>query len=144
MLRTPDGWVAVDFEGEPLRPLHERVGPDLALRDVAGMLRSFDYVGGSVELSEPGRSARDWVAACRAAFLEGYAGVTHLDPVQTGPLLRALELDKALYEVIYEVRNRPSWLGIPMAAIDRLVAESSPTTFDTSVHQGVVARKGPS
>jgi predicted trehalose synthase len=144
VLRTPDGWVAVDFEGEPLRPLHERVGPDLALRDVAGMLRSLDYVGGSVELGDPDRSARDWVAACRAAFLEGYAGVTHLDPVQTGPVLRALELDKALYEVIYEVRNRPSWLGIPMAAIDRLVAESSPTTSDTSVHQGVVARKGPS
>jgi 1,4-alpha-glucan branching enzyme len=84
------------------------------------------------------------VAACRTAFLEGYAGVAHLDPVHTGPVLRALELDKALYEVIYEVRNRPSWLGIPMAAIDRLVAESSATTSDTAVHQGVVARKGPS
>jgi predicted trehalose synthase len=149
VLRTPDGWVAVDFEGEPLRPLHERVRPDLALRDVAGMLRSFDYVGGSVELAEPDRSARDWVAASRAAFLEGYTGVTHLDPATTGPVLRALELDKALYEVIYEVRNRPTWLGIPTAAIERLVSDTSTdtstdTSSDTSVQQGAVARKGPS
>ena len=141
VLRTPDGWVAVDFEGEPLRPLHERVRPDLALRDVAGMLRSFDYVGGSVELEEPDRSARDWVAATRTAFLEGYTGVTHLDPDQAGPVLRALELDKALYEVIYEVRNRPSWLGIPTAAVERLVTDPS---SHTSVHQDAVARKGAS
>ncbi|HEU5000983.1 MAG TPA: hypothetical protein VFT68_18750, partial [Lapillicoccus sp.] len=126
---------AVDFEGEPLRPLHERVRPDLALRDVAGMLRSFDYVGGSVELSEPDRSAREWVAATRAAFLEGYTEVTHLDATEVAPVLRALELDKALYEVIYEVRNRPSWLGIPTAAVERLVS-------DTSVPQGETARKG--
>jgi predicted trehalose synthase len=135
VLRTSDGWVAVDFEGEPLRPLHERVRPDLALRDVAGMLRSFDYVGGSVELSEPDRSAREWVAATRAAFLEGYTEVTHLDATEVAPVLRALELDKALYEVIYEVRNRPSWLGIPTAAVERLVS-------DTSVPQGETARKG--
>ncbi|MEP6649663.1 MAG: phosphotransferase [Lapillicoccus sp.] len=144
VLRTSDGWVAVDFEGEPLRPLHERVRPDLALRDVAGMLRSFDYVGGSVELTQPGRSAPAWVAACRAAFLGGYGAVTHLDLARAAPVLRALELDKALYEVIYEVRNRPSWLGIPLAAIDRLVAESSTTTSDSSVQQGAVARKGAS
>ncbi|HEU4331747.1 MAG TPA: phosphotransferase [Lapillicoccus sp.] len=137
VLRTSDGWVAVDFEGEPLRPLHERVRPDLALRDVAGMLRSFDYVGGSVELSQPDRSAREWVAATRAAFLDGYTEVTHLDTLEVGPVLRALELDKALYEVIYEVRNRPSWLGIPTAAVERLVS-------DTSVPQGDTARKGAS
>ena len=137
VLRTSDGWVAVDFEGEPLRPLHERVRPDLALRDVAGMLRSFDYVGGSVELSQPDRSAREWVAATRAAFLEGYTEVTHLDAAEVGPVLRALELDKALYEVIYEVRNRPGWLGIPTAAVERLVS-------DTSVPQGETSRKGAS
>ena len=68
---------------------------------------------------------REWVAACRSAFLEGYREVTELDLVRVAPLLSALELDKALYEVIYEVRNRPSWVGIPLAAVERLVADSS-------------------
>ena len=119
------GWVAVDFEGEPLRPLSERVRPDLALRDVAGMLRSFDYAGGSVEMSRPGTSARGWVEACRTAFLAGYAAVTGLDLVGSAPVVRALELDKALYEVVYEARNRPTWLGIPSTAIDRIVRQST-------------------
>ncbi len=118
------GWVAVDFEGEPLRPLAERVRPDLTLRDVAGMLRSFDYAGGSVEMTRPGRSAREWVETCRAAFLDGYAAVAGLDRTAAAPMIRALELDKALYEVVYEARNRPTWLGIPTAAIDRIIAES--------------------
>jgi predicted trehalose synthase len=125
VLRVADrGWVAVDFEGEPLRPLAERVRPDLALRDVAGMLRSFDYAGGSVELSRPGTSARAWVEACRTAFLGGYAAVTHVDLTAAAATIRALELDKALYEVVYEARNRPTWLPIPATAIDRLVADS--------------------
>lgn len=118
------GWVAVDFEGEPLRPLSERVRPDLALRDVAGMLRSFDYAGGSVELARPGTSARGWVEGCRAAFLDGYAGVTRLHHPSAATMIRALELDKALYEVVYEARNRPTWLAIPATAIDRLIADS--------------------
>ena len=141
VLRTSDGWVAVDFEGEPLRPLEERVRPDLALRDVAGMLRSFDYVGGSVELSGGDRPVRGWVAACRDAFLEGYREVTELDLVHLAPLLSALELDKALYEVIYEIKNRPSWVRIPLAAVERLVAD---TSSDYSVQQVPVAREGAS
>ncbi len=131
VLRTPSGWVAVDFEGEPLRPLHERTGPDLALRDVAGMLRSFDYAGGSVELSGARTSARGWVAACREAFLDGYVAVSGLDLVAAAPVLRALELDKALYEVVYEVRNRPGWVGIPSAAVDRLLATEARTAHAT-------------
>jgi predicted trehalose synthase len=123
VLRTADGWVAVDFEGEPLRPLSERVRPDLALRDVAGMLRSFDYVGGSVEVSQPDRSARSWVAACREAFVDGYVAVSGLDLLREQPVLRALELDKALYEVVYEARNRPTWLPIPLGAVERLTSE---------------------
>ncbi len=117
------GWVLVDFEGEPLRPLAERTQPDLALRDVAGMLRSFDYVAGSWEQEHPGRSAAAWASHARTAFLEGYTSGAGRDPRQDGVLLAALELDKALYEVVYEARNRPTWLSIPITAIARLFAE---------------------
>ncbi|HEY8654954.1 MAG TPA: aminoglycoside phosphotransferase [Dermatophilaceae bacterium] len=116
------GWVLVDFEGEPLRPLTERTHPDLALRDVAGMLRSFDYAAGSWEQMHPGRSARGWADRARIAFLEGYAKESGRDPREDAVLLDALELDKALYEVVYEARNRPTWLTIPTTAIDRLFA----------------------
>ena len=114
------GWVLVDFEGEPLRPLAERTEPDLALRDVAGMLRSFDYVAGSWEQNHPGQSAAPWAARARTAFLEGYAGAAGRDPRADAALLDALELDKALYEVVYEARNRPTWLEIPTTAIARI------------------------
>ncbi len=105
------GWVLLDFEGEPLRPLAERSRPDLALRDVAGMVRSFDYVAGP----EPDAAALAWAREARAAFLDGY-GTAGVRP----ELLHALELDKALYEVVYEVRNRPGWAGIPLRAVRRL------------------------
>jgi predicted trehalose synthase len=115
------GWVLLDFEGEPMRPMRERVLPDLALRDVAGMLRSFDYVDGAVVLEHPhaATDTRSWADAARAAYLDGYRGVAGLDRA-CAPLLHALELDKAVYEAIYEARNRPEWIGIPLHAIDRL------------------------
>jgi len=116
------GWVLVDFEGEPLRPLAERTHPDLALRDVAGMLRSFDYVAGSWEQEHPGRSAAPWASQARTAFLDGYTSSAGRDPREDAVLLDALELDKALYEVVYEARNRPTWLTIPITAIARLSA----------------------
>jgi trehalose synthase-fused probable maltokinase len=116
------GWILLDFEGEPMRPLAERRRPDQWLRDVAGMLRSFDYAGGSAEQSDPDRSARDWVEACRTAFLEGYAEQSGTDPRSYGSVLTAFELDKALYEVVYEAANRPTWITIPLQAIDRLLA----------------------
>lgn len=123
VLDVPDrGWVLVDFEGEPLRPLAERTRPDLALRDVAGMLRSFDYAAGSWELAHPDRSAAPWATRARTAFLDGYAQSAGRDPREDAVLLNALELDKALYEVVYEARNRPTWLGIPTTAIARLSA----------------------
>ncbi len=124
VLDVPErGWVALDFEGEPLRPLAERVLPDVPARDVAGMLRSFDYAAGSVRLADPGVDATGWSTACRDAFLDGYASVAGAPDTDTTTLIRALELDKALYEVVYEARNRPTWLPIPLDAIDRLLDE---------------------
>ncbi|GAA5199417.1 maltokinase N-terminal cap-like domain-containing protein [Microbacterium jejuense] len=123
------GWVLVDFEGEPLRPMVERVRPDLALRDVAGMLRSFDYVAGSLRLDDPDRSpgaVREWAAAARAAFVDGYAATSGIDLDPRHPLLAALELDKAVYEAIYEARNRPTWVAIPLGAVARLVERPAP------------------
>ncbi len=118
VLAVPDGgWRIVDFEGEPLRPMEERAIPDLPPRDVAGMLRSFDYasaVGGAPDGAE-------WAAAAQKAFLDAYtgaAGSIELDPV----LLRALVLDKAVYESTYEARNRPDWLPVPLAGIDAALA----------------------
>ncbi|MET0782669.1 MAG: aminoglycoside phosphotransferase [Microbacterium sp.] len=125
VLQVPErGWVLLDFEGEPLRPMSERVRSDLPLRDVAGMLRSFDYVAGSIRLDNPDRSpeaVREWALAARRSFVEGYAGTTGAELDVESPLLAALELDKAVYEAIYESRNRPTWVTIPLRAIARLV-----------------------
>jgi predicted trehalose synthase len=125
VLHVPDrGWVLLDFEGEPLRPLSERSRPDLAVRDIAGMLRSFDYAAGSWEQSHPGQSARGWAAAAQSAFLEGYAAGSGRDPRDDATLLIAFQLDKALYEVVYEARNRPTWLTIPTDAVVRLLDDA--------------------
>jgi trehalose synthase-fused probable maltokinase len=123
------GWVLLDFEGEPLRPMAERTRSDLALRDVAGMLRSFDYVSGSIRLDNLDRSSEsvsEWARRARAAFVAGYADRSHADLEALAPLLAALELDKAVYEAIYEARNRPTWVSIPLRAIERLVDRPTP------------------
>ncbi len=127
-LRTVKGWKILDFEGEPAKSLPERVALDSPLRDIAGMLRSFDYAAGAT-LRQFGTGdhlvyrAREWSARNRGAFMDGYASTTgsSLDEHQT--LLRAYETDKAVYEAVYEARNRPSWLAIPLQAIARIAAE---------------------
>lgn len=120
------GWVLLDFEGEPLRPMPERSRPDVTLRDVAGMLRSFDYVAGSLAQERPSVDASAWAHAARHAFVDGYIGSSGVDIRADRALLDAFEIDKAVYEAIYESRNRPEWLGIPLAAIERLVTRSAP------------------
>lgn len=110
-------WTIIDFEGEPLRPLDERSHLDLTLRDVAGMLRSFDYVSGAQPSSA---GVLEWARSCRGAFLDGYSERSGSDVRDSPDLLNALEIDKALYEVIYEARHRPAWLPIPLAAVRRL------------------------
>ncbi|WP_065961875.1 hypothetical protein [Curtobacterium sp. UCD-KPL2560] len=121
----PRGWVFLDFEGEPLRPLAERTLPDVTLRDVAGMLRSFDYVAGALAHDQPFVDAGVWSRQARAAFLDGYQRGTGADLRTHRELLDAFELDKAVYEVVYETRNRPDWAGIPLAAVARLAARSA-------------------
>lgn len=123
VLQVPGrGWVLLDFEGEPLRPMSERNRPDLPLRDVAGMLRSFDYVAGTIALEGgDAEAAHAWADAARAAFLAGYESELGTSLAPFAMLLTALELDKALYECVYEARNRPAWLPIPELAVLRLL-----------------------
>ncbi|ANW18005.1 maltokinase [Streptomyces clavuligerus] len=112
-------WSVIDFEGEPARPLSERRRPQPPVRDIAGMLRSFDY---AARTHRPGNPV--WAERCRAAYCEGYAQASGADPRAEPELLRAYETDKAVYEVVYEARHRPDWLPVPMAAIERLAAAS--------------------
>lgn len=114
-------WILLDFEGEPMRPMLERSRPDFALRDVAGMLRSFDYVAGSLGSTEP---AAAWTSASRHAFLDGYIAESGTDLRAHRALLDAFEMDKAVYEAVYEARNRPDWLTIPLTALRRLAARA--------------------
>ncbi|GAA1847514.1 maltokinase N-terminal cap-like domain-containing protein [Microlunatus capsulatus] len=127
-LHTPDGWKIIDFEGEPAKTMAERVAPDSVWRDIAGMLRSFGYA----EASVPGPGSAAWASACRDAFLDGYAGGP-LDPADAGTL-RAYEADKAVYEVVYEVRNRPEWVQIPLGALAALTGATphDPTSTDAA------------
>ena len=122
VLRSQSGWVLLDFEGEPLVPLDRRRDLAPALRDVAGMLRSFDYAARHLLVGHPDAArlsgtALEWVARNSAAFCEGYAEEHGSDPRDQAILLRALMLDKAVYEVMYEARHRPSWQDIPLDAI---------------------------
>ncbi|UGY95235.1 maltokinase N-terminal cap-like domain-containing protein [Streptomyces gobiensis] len=110
-------WTLIDFEGEPAKPLSDRRRPQPVLRDIAGMLRSFDYAAcqrGATDWS------REWAAANRAAYCAGYADAAGTDPREHVALLRAYETDKAIYEVVYEAHHRPTWLPIPLSAIRRL------------------------
>ena len=135
VLHEVDGeqrWYVLDFEGEPLRPLAQRSDPDLPARDVAGMLRSFDYAAAVGEASHP-----DWLAAVRTAFEDGYRQARQEPSPETASpaegrdtdsrrtVLTCLELDKALYEAVYEARNRPDWLSIPVAGIESVLNDST-------------------
>ena len=125
VMRTQTGWVVLDFEGEPASPLSQRRARSSPLRDVAGMLRSFDYAARHQLLTHPDAAslapkASDWVRRNSDAFCAGYAAAGGLDPAENSVLLRAMLLDKAVYEAIYEARNRPTWIPIPLESIAEL------------------------
>jgi maltokinase len=124
VLHTGGRWVLIDFEGEPGRPLAERNAHRHPWQDVAGMLRSFDYAA-HVALRGTGATpspvaALAWADRARAAFCDGYSDVLP-DPRLDPTLLRALELDKAVYEVAYERAHRPEWVSIPLGAVVRII-----------------------
>jgi trehalose synthase-fused probable maltokinase len=126
---SPGSWVILDFEGEPARPLLERRRKRSPLRDVAGMLRSFAYAASAFELQRGAPAPEGWEDRAREEFLAGYFET--IDPAllppsesATATLLSIFELEKAVYELRYEIDNRPDWVGIPVAGIARLLEES--------------------
>jgi maltose alpha-D-glucosyltransferase/alpha-amylase len=136
VLRTRESFVVIDFEGEPARPLDERRAKHCPLRDVAGMLRSFDYAVHAALAARPaGQSERlrpwleAWERLASRAFLDGYVMAAGKSPVRLLPssaegvrrACAAFELEKACYELRYELNNRPDWISIPLAGISRIV-----------------------
>jgi maltokinase len=125
-LHTPRGWVIIDFEGEPARTLPERRQKRSPLRDVASMLRSFAYVTSAIEILRGRRAPADFEERAREKFLEHYFAAVDPTLMPGGEaviknLLSIYELEKAIYELRYELNHRPDWISIPVAGIGRIL-----------------------
>ena len=119
VLRARDGWLVIDFEGEPAAD--DRAVGHSPLRDVAGMLRSFDYAASQAGDAWSRYQLERWLSQVREAFLAGYGRESGVDLARSRSVLTAYELDKAVYEVAYETRNRPSWADIPLRAVSAIL-----------------------
>jgi maltose alpha-D-glucosyltransferase/alpha-amylase len=130
-------WIIVDFEGEPSRTVDERRAKHSPLRDVAGMLRSFSYaahaalrqratVAGEIPELQVAM-LQDWELEARRVFLEAYEPIARqaglfAEPEDARSLIRLFEIEKALYEVRYEIGNRPDWAYVPLRDLLKLFA----------------------
>ncbi|MGQ0629643.1 MAG: maltokinase N-terminal cap-like domain-containing protein [Sporichthyaceae bacterium] len=136
VLRIPAGWRILDFEGEPGTPTAERRELQSPLKDVAGMLRSFDYAAqhllgnalpgtgnSSADQEIAAQCAQAWATRNQQKFCAGYRSVDGA-PADDDQVLHAFLLDKAVYEVVYEIRHRPDWLAVPLAAVQRLLDDA--------------------
>jgi maltokinase len=129
-LWSRNDWVILDFEGEPARTLVERRRKRSPLRDVAGMLRSFAYAATAAELTRAAEVPEDWEERARERFLESYLETVDATLLPPGDaaierMLAVFELEKAVYELRYELDNRPDWVGIPVAGIERLMHQAA-------------------
>ena len=139
MLRADGRWYVLDFEGEPARPMAERLVPASPLRDVAGMLRSFAYA--AVVGEHPDRLGGRLPRRRSSTPTSGRRGSPTILPADPRPVLDAYELDKAIYEVAYERAHRPDWVAIPEAAVERL-GRASAVRFLNAVDAGGQATPG--
>ena len=145
-----EGWVILDFEGEPARPLAERRLRHSPLRDVAGMLRSLAYAVSTHQRAGGRRLSPGWEPAARAALLDGYLAA--IDPalvpasaVATRRLLTLFELEKVVYEIGYEVAHRPDWVGLPVAGLRVLLdRDAADAAQGASGPDGAAGRPGAS
>jgi trehalose synthase-fused probable maltokinase len=129
-LWAEDDWVILDFEGEPARSLTERRRKRSPLRDVAGMMRSFAYAFSAASILRGVDPPSDWEERAQEEFLNGYLSTVDHALIPSGSgfdkLLRVFELEKAVYELRYELNNRPDWVRIPVAGIVRMLEETVP------------------
>ena len=157
VLRTPHGLVDPRLRGRAVGAARTSgARRDSPMRDVAGMLRSFDYAAFSSCCHRPARvrgrpdravaaawHAKEWAARNRDAFCDGYAAARGRRPARHGPLLRAFELDKAVYEVVYEARSRPRWVPIPLSSIKRLTDGATVVTSTADSSAGTRRPESP-
>jgi trehalose synthase-fused probable maltokinase len=141
VLVTGDDAVIIDFEGEPMRPLAERRAKHAPLRDVAGLLRSLSYATAAVARDLPGASTRKltrlsaWEDAAARAFFDAYLAMVKgglgapADVDECERTIRFFMLEKAFYEIAYELANRPDWVDVPLRGVLELINDSNGATI---------------